>query len=815
MSKSPSDLLDWTVTHAPEADELGPHPVAPASPGHRPALSPHTARRIAWITGSVIVGAVLGLGLFWLWNEYQTRSAIEQIIVLEESAAAERDIHYFRGLVADDSSEWTKTQVRWMIRGWSAPTPLAILQPVTGATRLAGLTHFAPNIVRADVTRPYTSPRGEIITFNLPQFYRYSPDGWKRIPPPEAYQGEMKSLHSPRLEVRYYMVDAARAKDLALLVEQTITQACATWREACPPEFHFTLSLTGEAWSPANSTTAHASASLPDEPLLFDIVLAPSLHHSVGDDLLRLPASTAVGYPADAASADFYRRAVALQVLMQTAAYLSLDQSGLDLSRNLYFYALVARLAARAGIEPASILDIRTTSLPFPPENLWNWNFDPRGSPEQRQALREALAIVNRLTTEQKQPSETESALFNALRGRLTPDPAAWLSRALSIPVEAAQAKLETEAANAFHVEVRPTAPRELALSCENGPAVFSFGDTGLTYFLTEQFSSSYLADWSPDGERLLLYLHDQPVVVDFASGEVSLVPAAMWSAVHWASDTAVASLQWPRDPGNHPILRILDVAHSDRRFPTFPDVQAYVLSPDKSTAAVVTVMPLNPQAVWTEISLMPALGGGMIPLDDSFAFPPRSDAVAAWSPDSRALAYARFASGEDFSIRVADAASGAIREIVSGDDFGRGEHATSAALAWSPAGDLIAFAAMSPDRNWSWVGMVNADGSDLKLLADQRSMFYQVGFSADGRYLAASFYDFTESQKLAVYDVQRGEQAAFLTDAWDFAWSPAGHALVFLTSKGVHLLAEPGDAAKPELLASGQCHRVIWNPAP
>jgi hypothetical protein len=93
-------------------------------------------------------------------------------------------------------------------------------------------------------------------------------------------------------------------------------------------------------------------------------------------------------------------------------------------------------------------------------------------------------------------------------------------------------------------------------------------------------------------------------------------------------------------------------------------------------------------------------------------------------SPDGRSVAYgsSRSPCGVTDCIRVLDIATGAERVVASGTS-----------VAWSPAGDLLAYA--SPSE----VGLVHADGSGKRVLATDAGHVGWMDWSPDGRWLLVS----------------------------------------------------------------------------
>ncbi|HLE28214.1 MAG TPA: hypothetical protein VI793_08860, partial [Anaerolineales bacterium] len=209
MKESPSDLLDWTVTHAPDLDEPTPPPASSRPPGHKAALSARTARRMMWITGLVIAGAALGAGMLTLWNGYQAWREIRSVVLAEEQAAFARNPDRLLRLQEAGDSGWRSAQFRLAQRGLAAPLPLGLLRPVAGMHESLSVTPIAPNAVRADVRRKYRAPDGAVYTFALPQFYRRVNNAWKHMAPPDSYWGESRVFSGRYVEVRYLQVDAA------------------------------------------------------------------------------------------------------------------------------------------------------------------------------------------------------------------------------------------------------------------------------------------------------------------------------------------------------------------------------------------------------------------------------------------------------------------------------------------------------------------------------------------------------------------------------------------------------------------------------
>jgi hypothetical protein len=404
------------------------------------------------------------------------------------------------------------------------------------------------------------------------------------------------------------------------------------------------------------------------------------------------------------------------------------------------------------------------------------------------------------------------------------------------VPLEEAVARLVIATTNTLHIDVLTTGQHEFALSCPAGPAVFSRGDGQLTYFLAGEISNNYVGSWSPDGERLLVYLNGQTALVDFAAGTSAWIPSVTQQfysyPLTWMTDTVFATGVWPRTANGQDgrgkfSLSFMDMSDPGRQFPIYSNILSYVLSPDGSTAAVVRQQGEEPAR---EVALMPALGGPMTPVDAGIA--------PAWSPDGRSLAYVHPLEAEAlgplslvegeleylvipdlgaslFSVRVRDLDTGVIRDILSSQDIGFAHPPSFVQLFWSPDGTSIAFNVTADGPGEIAAGLVRSDGSNLEVLLNRTAGGAQIQFSADGKYLAVSFYD-VWPQRTLLYDVATGAQLGWPQISGAYEWSPSGHQLVMLSDHGLHLLADPGDwkSRLQTLLATEGCYNVKWNPA-
>jgi len=813
-----ADLLEWTVAEAPALDDSAPllsisPPSPPAPDGHPAALSLKISRRL-WLTaGGLIAVSLLGLALFSVWDKYRVRRAVEQMVALEEQAALAGDTETLTQLYDPGATTWAALQIQRVRNGQAVPLPMQVLRPAPEPGVLRSVETLTADTVRADVVRQFIALDGSRASFALPQFYRYANGAWKRIPPPESYRGELQEWSGKYIDLNYFAVDEDFALELGPYLDGVLTQACAAWM--CPEDLKFGLDFLLDNTSPS----FFASAASPGEPLLFKRILARAM--SAGGSTSSLPAPHLAGYAADTASTELLKRLLALEILARATD--EITRRGRTQSDNAFAYALAVRMGVRLKLEAPEATRIFFANPAFTVEELWAANaLYPQVPSDVQAVLHEALAVLNVILRDR--PPETEDELFRGLR--TATDPVAWLSDGLGIAPEEARARLLAAVGNTDGIQVQlPTSTRhEFTLSCRGGLALFSRGDSQPTYFLPGNFIGAFAGQWSPDDQRLLINLSGQPAVVDMTSGAITWLPMSRdhYTSYQWASDTVVAYTLWPRwsperdpDPSQYS-LNFFDTANSEQSYSSIPRVWGYALSPDQSTAAVVQIHTEYFDYREGRIALMPATGGSMTPMDDGVD--------PAWSPDSRALLYSHF-DGATFSLRIAEPATGNIREVLNVNDLGVTD-APSASWPltgdWSPTGEQIVFYASSysSDGSHTWIGTVAPDGSNRSILMEQHSPFSaypDYGFSADGKFLAVTIRNWSWPQRTIIYDATTGEPRLTLPNmGGSLAWSPTGHQLALSGPDGLYLLAEPGDPNRqPEKLVGAECYNISWNPAP
>ncbi|MEP7357328.1 MAG: hypothetical protein ABI847_08830, partial [Anaerolineales bacterium] len=680
--------------------------------------------------------------------------------------------------------------------------------------------------------------------FTLPQFYRFRKGAWKRAAPPADWTAAA-TRHGLYADITYLNADADFIdSDLGPYLDDLLQRACDNW--GCTPGGRISVQF-GDSPS---LVIAQDQSGLPrDEPLLFAFIRSADLFEPGGH--VRLAAPHSAGYPADAASAAWMKRAIGVQVLAAEAAgqVAARSEGGSPTpSRNAFLYAVVARAAAQLGLEPPETLSVvkaGTALGPDPAGLARNINLmadmymvDDQGltvlgqqdvlgrqivgnvPADRDKVLRGALAITNWLV--RGQPDATDNQLIQAL----PPDgnQIAWLTNAFHIDPDEAWTRLQLAA---WQVN-RPADTPELALFCSVGTALASLGGAPPTYFLANYNqgfspSSASVPAYSPDGQWFSTANTTGPIAINLDSGRLVHLPLAASNETQivsgWISETVLDYVV--RAEVSHTLassLHFSDVADPQHSLPVLPGIRAYSLSPDRSLALVALDPPTPDGTSTVRLAIMPAWGPVSAAITIGQAQEsPRAESV--WSPDGRQIAYSNYnAELGAFTLRIADAASGQSHEILNAGEFDQSDD-VPALVAWSPAGDELAVGLQSFESRIDgqfWLGVVNADGTGLNTLLKQPGFINRLGFSADGLYLAAAEYDSGQQSvqdgQTVIYELPSGRLVDTLEHTWSFAWSPTGHQLAVIGSSGVDLLTNIANR-EGENVTTDTCSEVQWSP--
>jgi WD40-like Beta Propeller Repeat len=833
--------LQWTMGAAPEVDEPAPDqpPPSPARP-----VNP----RVWPLTIVLIVVVLAGLGAFTIWNSQKVPRDLRQVITAEETAGRTGDVDTLGSIADPHDAAWRRTLLQLATAHQAAPLPYAALRPVPGAADTIAFTTLAPDEVRADVTRAYLAPDGATLDFTLPQFYRFSQKQWHRIAPPTAgaafefWRGHYVSIAGRTADADFV------ANDLGPYLDDVVQRACEVW--TCPRGpfigvgFADDFSFTSWPGSPPAPVAA---------PLLFGFIRAANPRPSyTGPNLLasalNIQSPHMAGYPADAASAAWLRGAIAMQTLNTLANHIA-HPNPANQNANAFLLALVVRMGARLGLEAPSALDWHSAAAGAQPANsalstdlnlMWNLGqqdyhgqpvlgyrdsqgnqFGPDNPDAWDTVLNGALDLTNWVLRDQ--PPETDGNLLRSLAS--APDQSTWLANALGITQEAAWARLQL----AQWQMNRPVGQPELALDCNYGAGLVAPGQTGPIYFLPWQldtFASAQGLSFSPDGQWLIGDNSNAIVAVNVETGSVvQLAPPPNDNIAFrgWLTSSVIAYVLQHNESGERggPIdysLHFFDVSQPQRSIPSLPGIQDYNLSPDKTRAAVVVAHDTNGLSQLVA-QVIPALGGPATTIDDVL-YPALPDSLVAWSPDSRLLAYAH----QDvfrgkFSLRVMDPTRSGSQEVLNNQEIGL-EGSLHGYVAWSPDGRQIAFGLSQEAQSSagpSAFGLANVDGTGLTLLRQQNGFYTQLGWSADGKYLAATNYtsnsQSTQTGTILVIDAASKLEVNQLVNSWGFAWSPQGHQLVDVRNP-LELFPEP-DSPTPQILTTDSCTTAVWQPQP
>lgn len=585
MSANDSDrneVLDWTMTAAPTAEELAEAP--PPLPGAHPSTHPNHPRHFSrwmWLTlGGLTLTVLLSLMVFSWGNKRQVAADVQNVFLAEEEAAQARDARALTALTARGYTDWLNTRLLLAQHNLAAPAPALLFNPSPQAGDIISLTTFAPDIMQVDLQRAYTGPGGETTHFASTQFYQYQ-QGWKRTPTPPYFSGELRQFVGRRLTIIYFEHDADLITTLGPYLDGLLESACAEW--ACADTF--TLSLQFLEATPAfepNPTTDQ-------EPLVFRM-LAYTNTTWLDASPLNLPAPHIVGTPADDTSRLAFQRVLGQQVLLYAVQRFITEVDGP--TRNALAYALVARLAVRLKLEAPATLTIAQTTLATDVQALWDLRAVPIWDqiPRRQLALRSALGVLRVLL--QDQPLTAEQALFQQLHRRNTSR--GWLADGLGIDYADVQAALARAGRATLSAQLPPGAEPTLALQCVSGPQLYFEADNQTLPFITGPFFDAQISGWpwrftgntvwSPDGNYLLLSISGQSAVLNLTQHALN------WMGVSgngytllprgWVSDTVVAYLDQSE-------VRFLDILHPENRIPSFPATD-YVLAPDGRRAALV-----------------------------------------------------------------------------------------------------------------------------------------------------------------------------------------------------------------------------------
>ncbi len=814
MAKKPrtDDLVDWTITYAPEAGE----PLPAAAPLVRLPPRPTTIIpgrvavylnwRVALLTLSPLMIALLVVALSNVWNRRQLEHDLSIAVAVEEQAILKGNLDALAYSSAD--AAWLETQLQRAEAMQPAPLPLPGLWPASAPAEVRAVRSTSPNTARADVARAYYAPDGRRAVFVTSQYYHYAGETWVRTAPPALSAGSVTQWRGYYLEAAYYTADEPLVLALAADLDTTLAAACARW--SCPAGLRFDLRFLLDDTAPLSRFDHFAPE--PSTPWLYTILLSRRDTFE-GSLLALLPAPHSAGMPADAASQHVYLSGISLELLARLAAHLS----PVGRRHNALPYALAARLGAELGLEAPTVAQAPPGQPVFSADELWRLNFvsteRPFGPYYTQAAQRQALGLVNGLLD--GEDPETAGRLFSGLATER--DPIAWAARALGTSPEAAAARVQTALEPQALPPITLAADQPLTLGCRDGLAVLAPGQNAPPYALVGRLVDARPLAWSPDGDFLLASLAGRLSVIEALTGKATALPDAegYLAGATWAADRIVAYTVWPYDALRRRFnaadfaLRFYEVARPEQSPAAIAGVLAYALSPDRSTAAVV-LADATAQAFPRQggLYLMPALGGTLRRIGEGQA--------PAWSPDGSELAWVELDAGVA-GVRVLNV-RGDAGNWDSSDRLRLGTlsryHVLG--LTWSPAGDRLALTlregAILGAASAIWLVAAESGQVERLLLSDDRAYPAPVQFSADGRYLSVMTWNPYWPRRTRVYDTATGAEVLNLPSAGgEAAWAPEGHTLAVGSLEGLVLVAEP-EAGAVTQLTRAPCYAALWN---
>ncbi len=805
--------LDWTFGPAPAADDPAPNtpPRRPARPN--PAAALRLSRRTWLLLGAVTVAALAILLLLPRYELARTQQAVEQVVAAQEAARLAGDWDTLGATFAQDGAGWGAVHLQRLRNGW-LPTPIRLpglrsdeqpgqvidFQTLAPAPSAGVAT---PALARVDVARGFVLADGQPATFAMPQFYRFVSGAWRQAPPPALTGDDGLHLHGQRVDLSYYGDDGNLAVLLAGDLDSLLARACADW--GCPPELH--VAVVFDAGDPASAASPPPYADLLGSLTLQLILDHPSAYPAYQ---VSLASSFAGGYPTNAAATNAVRHAAGVQALVVVAQQLA--PNTLQHGENAYLDAMIAREAARLGIDAPGVLSAQLANPLYRPVDLWSV---PLLHASSAPALPQALVLLNKLLAHSD--LTVEQRLMHAFN--TAPNAPAWLAAGLGLTPDATQLQLEEDGFS-FPTLLPVTFTPDFALTCPAGPYLGTLGGQA-TPLLDGEWPGSPVEAWSPNGRFLTLRLAGWLGTVDLVDHAGGLYQDPSFddgTPPVWATNNLFVypSVRPNRSSNDTTGNQGLTVVGAPGGTAFWPDDSLYVPSPNGAWAAVVG----DTSGSSFALRVIPAQGGPAV-YSATLGYNP------AWSADSQHLVFAvRSATDATlYGLAVLDLGSHYPRMALNGIDPGvpalpAGATAGAISLfpAWSPAGDRLAVAALTSvgQQVAGWAGLMSLDGSALKLLppVQPRLAPFSLAYSADGLFLAVSFFDSRSSAHgVGIYSAA-GQLLRWLPGAQAGPWSLAGHTLALINLAGVSLLPRPDvPDAKPQAIGPARCTGLVWKP--
>lgn len=332
--------LEWDVSEAPNDDDGTPRDTAinrgPDSLGksnnevssqrarQAKALAGRPGRWPWWLVGAALLAVVAGGGL-WFFTQAGWQSVNNDIaaaVKYEDQQAAQGATNLLLNVQDQGNADWLSVRRDESLARQPAPLPVPMLNFGQATLKLADLTAIDADFVAADVSRQFSAPDGQTLTFTLPQFYRRGADNaWLRSAPPGSFWGNWLDWQGALLVVRYSERDAAFVNQVAPALEQRLADACAVWTGGCPSQSPIKLYLSGFV------------GSLEYNPLS-NVEVRIELGNSTGtavtpaDYFLGIPSPQIAGIPSDDAGRNYLTDYLAVRLIASLARHVSTSPDG-------------------------------------------------------------------------------------------------------------------------------------------------------------------------------------------------------------------------------------------------------------------------------------------------------------------------------------------------------------------------------------------------------------------------------------------------------------------------------------------------------
>jgi LysM repeat protein len=325
--------LDWDVSEAPHDDELTPslltnNPKRPApwpgSGGPTGQPLPARARRgRSWLIGLAVLIALAGVGLWYTQAGWQRVSnGVQAAVTYEDQQATLGATNLLLNVQDRGNLDWMALRRDESQARQPAPLPLPMLSFDPAPPKMAGLTALDTEFMLASVSRQFTTPDGQTLTFNLPQFYRRDVNGdWLRSAPPGSFWGHWLDWHGANLDIRYSERDADFVVQAAALLDQRLADACTAWAGGCPSQRPIRLYLSGFVGSLEYDPLSNIEVRV-------EVSTTSGAASASSDYFLSVPSPQIAGIPADEAARSYLSDYLAVRLIAELARQISTSPDG-------------------------------------------------------------------------------------------------------------------------------------------------------------------------------------------------------------------------------------------------------------------------------------------------------------------------------------------------------------------------------------------------------------------------------------------------------------------------------------------------------